>query len=247
MHIQKFRLNSNHRYVNMIPKILLVSVSALIVAACSRTLESTEQVAGWSILDASQRHPILVSEEPANLSLRVARGSRGLTPHQRARLSDFLARYRGADTGNGKLSIRVPSGSPNEVASLRAVEDAKAVIRDFSIDDSRISVAAYYSDRDAQPPLRIAYTRFIAEAPECGNWPTNLADDSRNLPYPNLGCSTQRNMALQVSNPADLLGPRTMTPAISERRDTQWNKWVGGESTVAKKDQDERASIKGSN
>ncbi len=196
------------------------------------------------MIDASQRHPIIVSEQPANLSLRVARGAHGLTPHQRAKLSDFLARYRGSDTGNGRLTMNVPSGSPNEISSLRAVEDARSIVRDFGIDDTRVAVAAYYADNDHQPPIRVSYTRFVAEAPECGNWPTNVSDDTRNLPHPNLGCSTQRNFAMQVANPADLLGPRTMTPTTSERRDVKWEKFNQGETVVSKKDGDERASTK---
>ena len=138
----------------------------------------------------------------------------------------------------------MPSGSTNEVSALRAVADVREIVRSYGIDDSRVAVHAYHSERGGQPPIRISYTRFVAEAPECGTWPTNVADDSRNLPYPNLGCSTQRNFALQVANPADLLGPRTMTPAIAESRDAKWDKFVKGKSTITKKEADEKASIK---
>ena len=58
-----------------------------------------------------------------------------------------------------------------------------------------------------QRPIRLSYLRYVAEAPECGQWPTNLAEDYRNLPYPNLGCAQQHNLAAQIANPADLLGP----------------------------------------
>jgi pilus assembly protein CpaD len=53
-------------------------------------------------------------------------------------------------------------------------------------------------------------------------------------------------LAVQIANPADLLGPRTMEPAASsERRDEIWNKYVKGESTIAKKDPDEKVQVKG--
>ena len=55
---------------------------------------------------------------------------------------------------------------------------------------------------------------------------------------------TQRNLAAQVANPADLLGPRTMQPGSAERRDTVWNSYVKGESTVAKKDNEEKVQVK---
>jgi pilus assembly protein CpaD len=225
----------------------LASIFAgLALTGCSNGLDPGGHVAGWAMISPEQRHPIIVSEEPATHSVRVARGSNGLTPHQRAGVADFIGRYRASDAGNSRLSIAVPSGASNEISALKAVTDVRAIAQDFGIDESRIAVSPYSSHaRDAA--IRVSYTRYIAEAPECGQWPTNLGDDPRNLPYPNLGCATQRNFAMQVANPADLLGPRTMTPAVAERRDAHWDKFKKGESTIAKRDQDERASTKGDN
>jgi pilus assembly protein CpaD len=225
---------------------LVLSATALGLGGCANGLDPMAHTGGFATLEASQRHPIIVSEQPAHLTIRVARGSDGLTPHQRANLADFIGRYRGSDTGNGRLTIAVPSGSTNEVAALKAVSDARAIVRDYGIDETRVSVNPYRAD-GANSPIRVSYTRFIAEAPECGSWPTNLADDTRNLPYPNFACATQRNFAMQVANPADLLGPRTMTPAIAERGDTKWEKFKAGEAVISKKDQEERASVKSSN
>ncbi len=222
------------------------ALAVLAIAGCSNGLDPGGHEAGWTMIDAQQRHPIIVAEEPAHHAVRVARGSDGLSPGQRDKLADFIARYRGGDAG-GQLSIAVPSGSPNEVAALRAVADMRYVARDLGIDDSRISVGPYRASRERDPAIRVSYTRYVAQAPECGMWPTNVGDDTRNLPYPNLGCATQRNFAMQVANPADLLGPRTMTPATAERRDVRWDKYNKGETTVAKRDQDERASAKGDN
>ncbi len=225
-------------------RVLIISAVAFTMSACRPGDEPGAHVAGWTMIDAAQRHPIMVSQQPAHLSVRVPRGSQGLSPHQRSNIVDFLNRYRGGDAGNGKLVINVPSGSPNEVAALHAVADMRELLRDFGIDDSRVAVAPYHTDGDPQPPLRVSYSRFVAEAPQCGHWSANLADDPRNLPHPNLGCATQRNLAMQVANPADLLGPRTMSPASSERRDTIYDKWTKGEATIAKKEQDERVQVK---
>jgi pilus assembly protein CpaD len=229
-----------------IAKAAAVSITALLLPACSADFEQKGHVAGWSVLDHAQRHPIVVSEQPADLTVRVARGSDGLNPHQRATVAHFLSRYRGSDTGNGRLTINVPSGTANEVAALKAVADMRAIVRDYGIDDSRVSVSPYPGDRGGQPPLRVSYTRFVAEAPECGIWPVNVGNDPRNLPHPNLGCATQRNLAMQVANPADLLGPRTMSPATAERRDAKWDKFNKGEAVVSKKDGEEKASVKSS-
>ena len=224
---------------------MAVSLAALL-AGCTNGMDPGGHVAGWSMIDTQQRHPIMVAEQPATHAVRVARGSDGLSPYQRAGLADFISRYRGGDAG-GRLSIAVPSGSPNEIAALKAVADAREIARDMGIDDSRISVAPYRTAGERDPAIRVSYSRFVAEAPDCGIWPQNLGDDARNLPHPNLGCATQRNFAMQVANPADLLGPRTMTPTTGERRDARWDKFNKGETTIAKKDAEEKASTKGEN
>lgn len=226
---------------------IVSTLAGLALSGCANGLDPGGHVAGWAMISPEQRHPIIVSEEPATHSVRVAQGSSGLTPHQRANLADFIGRYRSNDAGNSRLSIAVPSGSSNEISALKAVADVRDIARDFGIDESRISVHPYGSGHTRDAAVRVSYTRYVAEAPECGDWSTNLGDDTRNLPYPNLGCATQRNFAMQVANPADLLGPRTMTPAVAERRDTHWRKFNEGESTVTKRVQDERASTKADN
>jgi len=197
-------------------------------------------VASWAMIDARQRHPIVVTDEPANLTLRVASGASGLTPAQRAQAIHFFRNYTGSGSNTSRLAIGVPSGSPNEVASVRALADLRAIVRSSGIDDANVTVGPYRAGRDANAPIKISYARFVAEAPECGHWPDNLAHDRKNLPYANFGCASQRNLAVQVANPADLLGPRTMTPSAAERRDTVYGRYVKGLATGAQKSADER-------
>lgn len=227
-------------------KLALASLAALMVVGC-RGPEEGPQVAGWSVVDPTQRHPILVSQQPSNLSLKVPRGSTGMSPHQRAQVVEFLNRYRAGDAGNSKLVVSAPSGSPNEIAAMQAVAEIRHLMREAGFDDSAISVEAYHEEREPQPAIRISYLRFVAEGPTCGRWTTNLAEEKGNLPYPEFGCSTQRNFAAQVANPADLLGPRTMTPGAADRRDVVWGKYIKGESTISQKQADEKASVKPSN
>lgn len=227
-------------------KLVLVSAAACLIAGC-KAAEDGPQVAGWSVVDPTQRHPILVSQQPSNLSLKVPRGSTGMSPHQRAQVVDFLNRYRGGDTGNSKLVISAPSGSPNEVAAMQAVAEIRHLMRDGGFSETAITVEAYHEERDPQPAIRISYLRFVAEGPECGRWTTNLAEETKNLPYPNFGCATQRNFAAQVANPADLIGPRSMTPAPADRRDVVWGKYIKGESTISQKQADEKSTVKGAN
>lgn len=242
---QNQKRTTTSRLKPVVANVVLVSAAALLVAAC-RPGEEGPKVAGWSIADPASRHPIVVSQKPSNLSVRVARGSHGLSPHQRAQLAEFLGQYRGADASNSKLVISAPSGAPNEVASMQAVAEIRHMVREAGFDETAVTVEAYHEEKDPQPAIRVSYMRYIAEAPECGRWPTNLANEPNNLPYPNLGCATQRNFANQVANPADLLGPRGRTPAASERRMVVWDKYIKGDSTISQKQSDEKVQVKGS-
>ena len=125
---------------------------------------------------------------------------------------------------------------------MNAVADMRPILIDRGFNESSVSVEPYHADGDPQPPLRISYLRYAAEGPECGKWPSNIAETSRNLNYENFGCAQQKNLAAMVANPADLLGPRTMTPSSAERRDTTWGKYIKGDSSITERQADERVS-----
>ena len=211
---------------------------AVLLAACKHG-DDGSRVAGWSLVDPSEQHPIIVSQRPSTLTIDVARGSYGLSPEQRADVLDFATRFRVSDTGNSRLVISAPSGSRNEISAMQAVHQIRSILTDLGFGDAAISVEPYHAD-NGHSPVRLSYMRYVAEAPECGIWPTNLAHDPGNVPYANFGCANQRNFAMQVANPADLLGPRTVTDRSSERRDVVFGKYVRGDITSSKKTNDER-------
>jgi pilus assembly protein CpaD len=219
--------------------LLAASLATMTLAGCKSLEDPGAHTAGFTLVDASQRHPIMVSQQPSTTSIHVARGSQGLAPAQRAQVASFLQRYRATDAGNSKLVIAVPSGSPNESAVVLAVADVRRLITDYGFAESNVAIEPYHERRDAGAPIRLSYLRYVAEAPECSQWPTNLADDRRNLPYPNLGCAQQHNLAAQIANPADLLGPRTMEPADQERRSVVFDKYRQGQTTRAQRADDE--------
>jgi pilus assembly protein CpaD len=155
----------------MIVKALAVSFLAVGLIGCESGAEERGRVATTTLLDPTQRHPIMVSQQPANLSLRVPRGSSGLTAHQKSQLVQFLDKYRSIDAGNSKIVVSVPSGAPNEVAAMRAVGDMRDIMSQSGFSDTAVSVEAYHNDHEPQPPVRIQYLRYIAEGPESPNRP----------------------------------------------------------------------------
>ena len=167
---------------------------------------------------------------------------RACRPPKKPNWRGFLQRYRGSDAGNSKLLLAVPAGASNESSAVRAVADMRRIIGDFGFSDSAIAIQPYRARRDEPPPIRFAYMRYVAQAPGCGIWDTNLAHDRQNVPYTNFGCAQQHNLAMQVANPADLIGPRTMDPSDAERRSVVFDKYRQGTPTGATRSADENVS-----
>lgn len=218
-----------------IARVALVACAAVTIAAC-RPGHTGPQVAGWSLTEPSERHPILVSQRPVTLSIPVRRGSYGLSNGSRHRVASFLSKFRATDVGNSKLVISAPSGHANEVAGMQAVAEVREMISEAGFPSTSVHVEA----APGSSHVRLSYLSVVAKGPECGLWPTNLAREPNNFTYPNFGCTTQKNLAAMIVNPADLLGPRTQTPRVGGRRDETFRKYVKGESTTAQKSKDEK-------
>ncbi len=185
--------------------------------------------APFTLANAAERHPIKVSQDEATLDLAVSRGSSGLNRTQKGQLYGFLQEY--AARGTTRLVVRAPTGGGNEAAARRAYGDVRAVMRQAGIPPSAVSLEPYYAGGDPYAPLRVSFVQVVAQGPDCPDWSENLARDPQNMPSPNMGCATQKNLAAMVANPEDLLYPRVSTPRPSERRDVVWGKYVKGEST----------------
>jgi pilus assembly protein CpaD len=241
MNLENSTTGSHAKRLGRVARVAFFAAVAVTAAGCRPDQDPT-RVASWSMIDPAQRHAIGVSREPELLNVKVARGSRGLSPSQRAEVVEFAARARAADAGNTKLVVAAPAGSHNEVESAHAVDEIRHLLSEGGIPATSVGLEAYKAHGDRAPPVRLAYFRYVAHAPECGHWPTNLARESQNVPYANFGCATQRNFANQVANPADLVEPRTETDRSSERRDTTWGKYVKGQPTGAERGPDEKGS-----
>ena len=223
----KNMLRDSRKLPSRAAKLLAILVLPMTLAACEH--DGGTRVAGWQIVDPEERHPILVSQQPANLNIRVASGSAGLSPSQRGRILEFVSHFRATDSGNSRLVIAAPGGSANEGAAMVAADEARQLLVDYGYSESTIAVEAYHGG-PGEAPLRISYLRYVAEGPQCGDdWSVNLARNYNNLPYPNMGCAGQKNLAAMISNPGDLLGPRTPGPRDANRRDTAFKKYTKGE------------------
>lgn len=227
-----------------IPLALMLAAGAALLAGCKTLQEPGAHMTGSVIVNPNEKHPILVAQQPTSMSLSIPAGSRGLTAGQVAQVEGFLSRFRASDAGNSKLVIAVPHGGANEPAAMRAAGQLNGLIKEAGFADNAVQVQPYGAGRGSNAPIRFSYMRYVAQAPDCGYWPGDLAHDKRNLNYHNFGCAQQANLAAQIANPADLITPRTMDASDPERRALVFDKYRQGKSPASEKGVDDTATAK---
>jgi pilus assembly protein CpaD len=209
----------------------LSTVMALLLAgtALGGCWQSPRFKAPFTLANPSERHPIAVRQGEVSLDLAIYPGSAGLNQSQKGQLYAFLSDYK--SQSSDRLLIRAPSGGPNETAALRAYEDVRAALRRAGVRPAAVTLEPYFANGDPAAPLRLSYLQFVALPPDCPDWSEDIGRDPRNMPWPNKGCATQRNLAAMVANPEDLIRPRGETPRSGERRDVVWGNYVNGKVT----------------
>jgi pilus assembly protein CpaD len=205
--------------VSKAPSRLTAASAILAVALLSGCATSGRDsvVVGAIPDDYRTNHPIIVGEKERKIDLPVGMADRRMTPMQRAALEGFLSRY---DTdAQPTVTIVVPSGSANEIAASNVSHDMIAVLRRNGVPAHRIATAAYRaSSNEINAPIRVSYSAMQAYTQPCGRWPKDIGDTTDNKHYANFGCSYQNNLAAQIANPADLLGPRRPSEIDAENR-----------------------------
>lgn len=205
----------NGRNASPMHRSALAILALSLLAGCSQYKRDSITV-GAVPDDYRTNHPIVISERAEVLDIPVGISQNGMTSGQRVSLEGFLANYdRGAAPS---ITIMVPSGSANEVVAGYVAGELAHVIVKNGIPDYKIATASYLAEPNAVAPIRVTYTAMKATAGKCGRWPADILQDGENRHYANFGCSYQNNLAAQIANPADLLGPRRPTPIDAEQR-----------------------------
>jgi pilus assembly protein CpaD len=193
---------------------LLAAASLSLLAGCAHRDSIT---VGAVPDDYRTNHPIVIAEQEQVIDLPVAAGERGMTNSQRVSLDGFLDGYDRSATP--VVTITAPVGSANELAAADAAGDFRRFLRSRGIRESRIMMTSYQAPSvDISAPVRVAYTAMRAQTNKCGRWPEDILDNPENKHYADFGCSYQNNLAAQIADPADLLGPRKLSEVDAEKR-----------------------------
>ena len=237
------------RIPTLIPSLRLAVAligSSVTLGACQTTGDT---VATGSISnDYRQRHPIVIQEANRTTEIFVGTARGGLTASQRADVMGLAQAW--LREGTGGIVIDMPVNTPNARVAKDSYREIQAILSAAGVPPRGIVTRSYRpSDPRLFATIRVNYPRIIADAGPCGLWPDDLGPSIKNRsylenrPFHNLGCSTQRNLAAMVDNPADLVQPRAETPAYTPRRNAAFEKYRKGTTTATTYPESDRAKI----
>jgi pilus assembly protein CpaD len=177
--------------------------------------------------DGARNHPITV--EPSYRDLKVQySGGEGMSADDAIKFDAFLNDYR--THGNGSLGISVANGAAAHNAITFFAERAAA----SGISRDKILVATH-DVANGDTRVDVSYIAYKATADSCGDWSEDLAFTMENQTSKNFGCAVQHNIAAQVADPRDLLGPREAGPVDTARRATTVDLYEKGAPSEAQK------------
>lgn len=194
--------------------VLLAAIAAALLTGCARR----DSVTVGSVPDDYRtNHPIIVAEQEEKIDLPVGVGDNAMSPIQRTALDGYMAHYE--QSAGAPVTILYPAGSANAVAASLVAADVARHIHSRGVAGGRVVSMPYEAGApEASPPIRVSYRRMKASTGQCGRWPEDISNTVDNKHYANFGCAYQNNLAAQMANPADLLGPRAPGDIDAENR-----------------------------
>ena len=224
---------------------VLVGV-AVVLGACKHT--DDELVTASFPDDYRLRHPIAIQEADRSIVVFVGQARGGLSASQRADVIGLAQIW--LREGTGAISVDVPVDTRNARAAAETFREIQALLAGAGVPPRGIVMRNYRPEDPRQlPAIRLSYPKISAVAGPCGLWPHDLGPSVKNKvyfenkQYYNFGCSYQHNMAAMVDNPADLVQPRSESPAYTPRRTVAFDKYRRGTTTATTYPEGDRAKL----
>jgi pilus assembly protein CpaD len=219
---------------------------AVVLGACTHT---GDEVTTASIPeDYRLRHPIAIQEANQSVVIFVGHARGGLSADQRADVMGLAQTWLHEATG--PITADVPVDTANAAAAADAFREVQALLAAAGVPPRGITLHRYHpSDQRQMAAIRLNYPKISATAGPCGLWPEDLGPSIKDKSYLenkswyNLGCANQRNMAAMADNPADLVQPRTETPAYTVRRTEAFEKYRKGTTTTTTYPESDKAKL----
>jgi pilus assembly protein CpaD len=208
---------------------------AVVLGACTHT---DDAVTTASVPDDYRlRHPIAIQEADRSVVIFIGHARGGLSAEQRADVMGLAQTW--LHEGTGAIIADLPVDTPNARAAADSLREIQSLLAAAGVPPRGLAVRRYHPEDPRQmATIRLNYPKISAVAGPCGLWPEDLGPSIKdksyfeNKSYYNFGCAYQRNMAAMVDNPADLVQPRTETPAYTPRRTEAFEKYRKGTVTT---------------
>lgn len=217
-------LSPSSALMRCVSRVAVLAVAGTLLASCG---SKDHRFTGSIPDDYRTRHPIVLAEGERAIDIPIASGDRRLTQGTRDVIAGFAADYR--NSASGVVQIMMPRGATNSGAAQAMRREIRSVLVAAGVPAKRLLETSY----DAGPygdaaPVRLSYVALTAQTAPCGTWPEDLnLNTMENKNYYNFGCASQSNLAAQIANPTDLLGPRKMSPIDAEQRGQVIKGWRG--------------------
>lgn len=194
--------------------IVAAAIAASILAACEGARIGDE--AHPKLTDPARRHPIVVVAETATLDLAIVPSGSGAEARQYVETTRFLRSFRHEARSPLVVSLPRQRGHGRPVAAR--MQAIRMVLAREGIPPRRVRIESKPGPTEHADTITLSYDRIAAIGPTCGDWSENVTRNTNNLPYPNYGCASQRNLAAMISNPTDLMFPAQELPRQGDRR-----------------------------
>ncbi|MBX9616898.1 MAG: CpaD family pilus assembly protein [Caulobacteraceae bacterium] len=200
---------------------LVLIAATLLLGACAGA-----QGSGPTPLTPTSRFALQVESDLDRVALAVHES--GLSANQTQALDDMVNRF--VHHGAPVLRIEAPSG--DDPVALDVAWRVKAALEARGVPADRLQLLTYLAP-DPRAPVLVGFDTVRAAVPRCGTSWTNLGRTGANAGYANFGCAVNANLAAQIADPRDIVGPRPIAPSSAARRALVFDRYRSGTPTSA--------------
>ncbi len=204
----------------MMRALLLTVAAAAVLGACSTVATDSQPLTPLS------RYSLRV--EPGLDRIALAVHENGLSSNQQAAINELAHRYMTAGVG----SVRIEGPSGEDPAAARQTWAVRSALESAGLPAERIVVASYPAP-DPRAPILAGFETVRAAIPNCAAEPRAMDNRFSNNSSLGLGCAINANLAAQIADPRDIVGPRMTSPADSGRAAVVFDNYRRGQVTSA--------------
>ena len=189
----------------------------------------------------TERPEATAMPETVRVAMDVDPRDNGLSWSQIALIDNVAGEYKAR--GHGPLVISYPQNAGNAEAALSAIAEARTRLYAAGLDWTEIAGGAYEAGGQIQAPVLFSFTRYQAMAPDCPERWDDLTNARPGTAWPRFGCATAANLASMISDPRDLVTPRTFGSPDTMRRQMVLDNYREGEPTGSRRTNDDSGAV----